>query len=369
MNIEEAQELLKRYADNQCTPEEKILVERWYLKESGESSSAIFAENLEGLNDEMWLGTLKKAGLKSAAAAILLFFAFGIYFYRSPEAAPNEQKVMKPADPLPGGSKAVLTLSNGTQIILDDIAIGKLAVQGNITIFKSENGQVIYDASAAANETGEAGNNTISTPRGGQYQVILPDGSKVWLNSDSSINFPTSFTGAQRNVSLTGEAYFEVASNPQKPFNVSANRSKISVLGTHFNLMAYSDEAFLRATLLEGSIRVSSGAASLLVKPGEQADIKSENIIVSEADIAGSIAWKNGYFYFKKTDIKAVMRQISRWYDLDVEYRGEIPKTEFSGKMYRNVNATKVLEILSYFKVNYRLEEAGSSGRRKIIIL
>ncbi len=382
MNKEEAQNLLKRYANNQCTPEEKILVERWYLKESDQPDSDRANDDLSQHENEMWLGTLKKAGLPAersgarfyakiaSAAAILLFVGFGVYFFRLKE-QPVVQKVVKVTDPLPGGKKAILTLSDGSRIILDDISNGTLAKQGNITINKTSDGQIIYDASGAAGEKGFEGTyNTISTPRGGEYQVILPDGSKVWLNSASSIRFPTIFSDQQRDVTLTGEAYFEVARNPARPFNVSANKMKVSVLGTHFNLMAYDDEASVKATLLEGSIRVSSGTSSALVKPGEQAHISAKNISVSQADVEEAMAWKNGYFYFKNTDIKSVMRQLSRWYDVEVEYGGGIPETVFSGKMYRNVNASKLLDILSYFKVNFRVEEPSyPSGKIKIVVL
>ncbi|HEY1009446.1 MAG TPA: FecR domain-containing protein [Daejeonella sp.] len=382
MNREEAQDLLKRYANNQCTPEEKILVERWYLKESGELDSGHGNNDLSQREKEIWLGTLKKAGLPderggiwlyvkiASAAVILLFVGFGGYFF-TVKNEPVVQRAVKVTDALPGGKKAVLTLSDGSRIILDDISNGTLAKQGNITINKTSDGQLIYDASGAAGEKNFEGTyNTISTPRGGEYQVILPDGSKVWLNSASSIRFPTMFSGGQRDVTLTGEAYFEVARNPARPFNVSANNMKVSVLGTHFNLMAYEDEASVKATLLEGSIRVSSGTSSALVKPGEQAHISAKNISVSQADLEEAMAWKNGYFYFKNTDIKSVMRQLSRWYDVEVEYGGDLPATVFSGKMYRNVNASKLLDILSYFKVNFRVEEPSSPSEKiKIVVL
>ncbi|WP_276347641.1 FecR family protein [Daejeonella sp. JGW-45] len=381
MNKDEAQDLLKRYANNQCTPEERILVERWYLKESDEPDSDRADDDLSRYEDEIWLGTLKKAGLPperskfrlyvklASAAAVLLFIGFGAYFLRLPEES-VVQKVDRVSDLLPGGKKAVLTLSDGSRIILDDISNGRLAVQGNITISKSSDGQIIYDASGALQSAPEQGYNTISTPRGGEYQVILPDGSKVWLNSASSIYFPTTFSDEHRSVTLTGEAYFEVAKNPGRPFKVSANGMEVSVLGTHFNLMAYDDEASVKATLLEGSIRVSSGRSSALVKPGEQAEMHAKNISVNQTDVEQAVAWKNGYFYFRNTDIKSVMRQLSRWYDVEVEYAGDTPETVFSGKMYRNVNASKLLDILSYFKVNFRLEEPSSSSERiKIIVL
>lgn len=384
MNKDEARDLLRRYSNNDCTPEEELLVERWYLKESDRKNMVDYESNFSLMESEIWDGTLEKAGLPveknrmhilgraASAAAILLFIGFGAYFFSlRGEQEPASPEIAKITDAKPGGNKAVLTLADGSKIILDHINNGILVNQGNVVISKSVDGQLIYDASGVASGNDlKTGFNTITTPRGGQYQVVLPDGSKVWLNSASSIYFPTAFSGDERNVRVTGEAYFEVVKNQGIAFNVLANGTTIKVLGTHFNIMAYSDESSLKTTLLEGSVRVVSGKSATLIKPGEQAEVTDGNIAVGSADIEEAVAWKNGYFYFKKTDIKSVMRQLSRWYDVDVEYKGHIPETAFSGKMYRNVNASKLLDILSYFKVNFRLEEASSpSGKQKIIIL
>ncbi len=384
MNKDEAGDLLRRYANNDCTPEEKILVERWYLQESGCEDSDDLQNNFSARESEIWKGTLKKAGLPpgrsrlrfigslASAAAILLFIGFGVYFFSLKDKVPEtSSEIAKTTDVKPGGNKALLILADGSEIILDDSRNGTLVNQGNVVISKSADGHLVYDASRAVSENDrETAFNTISTPRGGQYQVVLPDGSKVWLNSASSIYFPTAFNGSERNVTITGEAYFEVVKNQGKAFSVLANGITVKVLGTHFNVMAYSDESSLKTTLLEGSVRVVSGRSATLIKPGQEAEVTNGNISVGSADTEEAMAWKNGYFYFKNTDIRSVMRQLSRWYDVDVEYKGAIPETVFSGKMYRNVNASKLLDILSYFKVNFRVEESSSpAGKPKIVIL
>lgn len=382
MNKDEARELLTKYTNNDCTPEEKALVERWYIKEAANQTLPDYKGDLSREKAEIWAGTKQKAGLAqpglkagriwmASAAAILIFVSAGLYFFnlKQPKQA---VAVIEKADVIPGGNKAILTLGDGSKIILDQAGNGTLAKQGNIVINKTADGQLIYNASnSALNEKNlKVAYNTISTPRGGQYHVVLPDGSEVWLNSASSINFPTAFTGNERNVTITGEAYFEVMPSATKRFNVKANGTNVQVLGTHFNVMAYADETSVKTTLLEGSVKVSSGNAVNTIKPGEQAETIKGKINVSNADVDEAIAWKNGYFYFKDTDIKTVMRQISRWYDVDVEYKGAIPETVFSGKMYKNVNASKVLEILSYFKVNFRIENPlTQSGRKTIVIL
>ena len=377
MNTDEARELLARYTKNDCTAEEKVLVERWYLKEAAGQAFPEARIDFSKEKAEIWTGIRIKAGLSSgrrirawvaSAAAVLVVLSAALYFFRSDQ--PQVPAVAgKKADVIPGGNKAVLTLADGFSIILDQAGNGTVAKQGNVVINKTGDGELIYDASARSKNNAIVGYNTISTPRGGEYQVILPDGSKVWLNSASSINFPTVFSESERNVVITGEAYFEVASNASKPFIVKANGTSVQVLGTHFNVMAYTNEGSVKTTLLEGSVKVSSGRESNIIKPGEQAQITNGKINVSAANLEEAVAWKNGYFYFRNTDIKTVMRHISRWYDVDVEYRGAVPETVFSGKMYRNVNASKVLEILSYFKVNFIIEQPVTPSDKKTIVI
>ncbi|MEP7259435.1 MAG: FecR domain-containing protein, partial [Flavitalea sp.] len=237
--------------------------------------------------------------------------------------------------------------------------------QGALKIIKLDSDQLAYQGSSSIATTTIPAYNTIATPRGSQFQVILPDGTKAWLNAASSLRFPTAFTGNERIVELDGESYFEVAHNASMPFRVKLKGGiDIKVLGTHFNVHAYSDEQ-VKATLLEGSISLQSEQGSAILKAGQEASVKKsgELTIVKDADIDQAVAWKNGLFDFNKADIGAVMRQIERWYDVEITYQGEIPKKEFVGKFSRDSNISEVLQILELSKIHFIKEG------RKIIIL
>ncbi|SHL99265.1 FecR family protein [Mucilaginibacter sp. OK098] len=260
-----------------------------------------------------------------------------------------------------GGQKATLTLANGARILLDDAKNGTLSSQGNTRVIKT-NGKLAYNA----DKNDLIGNvyNTVSTPRGGHYQVVLPDGSQVWLNAASSIRFPTAFTGKERIVEITGEAYFEVAKNKTLPFVVKVNNSEVRVFGTHFNVMAYTDEAAIKTTLLEGSVQFSNGLASCMLKPGEQSQLnKSGQVkVISGVDVDNAIAWKNNMFNFENTDIEVVMRQLSRWYDVDVVYNKKV-NDRFFAEIPTTSKLSEVLKALELTgKVNFDIQG------RKIII-
>lgn len=311
------------------------------------------------------------------AAAVMLLLGTGAYWWlkrspRTPEAVLVQEKSgdQLKNDVMPGGNKAVLTLANGATIILDNAANGTLAQQGNARVVKLNDGQLSYDQSAQ-----NAGNpltthhspltyNTLTTPRGGQYQLVLPDGSKVWLNAASSIRYPTVFAGNERRVEITGEAYFEITKNAAMPFRVifplyqgapggASREGAIEVLGTHFNINAYDDEEAIKTTLLEGKVKITKDAASVILNPNQQASIpyssqssqSSRSIPVKTVDVEEVMAWKNGAFQFAGAGIQAVMRQISRWYDVEVEYKGNI-SLHFAGTMSRNVNISQVIEML-----------------------
>ncbi|TFF38495.1 FecR family protein [Mucilaginibacter psychrotolerans] len=307
----------------------------------------------------------KNGWLKYAvAASILIFMTVGAYLFTYKQTTGTSNAKI---DFTPGGNKAMLTLSNGSKIILTDAKNGKLASQGNIAVTKTHDGEVSYDASASTDpEKGtKPSYNTINTPKGGQYQVLLADGSKVWLNSVSSITFPTSFTGKERHVEITGEVYFEVAKNKTKPFFVKAGNQEVEVLGTHFNINSYNDEPDIKTTLLEGSVKIRqlNNSFSAFLKPGQQAVSKlSGPIQIRDADIEQVIAWKNGLFQINDASIEAIMRQAARWYDVDIEYEGKIPQRQFSGKIKRNVKASEFLQMLTYFNVHSSIEG------RKIIV-
>ncbi len=311
----------------------------------------------------------------AAAAIILLLLSVGGYFIFNRAAQKQIAQTEKRQQPYkndiaPGGNKAILTLANGTQIILDSAANGALTQQGNTKIIKLDSGRLAYNA--LNEKPGEVLYNTISTPRGGQYQIVLADGSKVWLNAASSLRFPASFTGKERKVELAGEGYFEVAKNAAMPFRVSVNPGspagrdmQVEVLGTHFNVNAYDDEGVIKTTLLEGSVKVSKGNDVGFIKPGQQARLYNSGHIkiIADVDAEDAISWKNGYFSFDKDDLPTVMRQIARWYDVEISYEGNIPKREFGGKIDRNSNASQVLKILEESKVHFRIEG------KKIIVM
>ena len=295
----------------------------------------------------------------AAAAAILILLGAGTYLlvirtHENNTAKTGTSTGVQP-DVLPGGNKAVLTLADGSTIMLDSAANGKLVQQGKTTVIKSGDGQLVYDAKALTTDHSPLTYNTLATPRGGQYQLVLPDGSKVWLNAASSIRYPTVFTGSERKVEIKGEAYFEVAHDKTKPFTVhfsagagAGREGAVQVLGTHFNVNAYEDEAMVKATLLEGAVTVTEGAASAMLKPGEQAVLSRTNsqlTIHHSPDLDQVMSWKNGQFYFSNSDIETIMRQMARWYDVEVEYKVH-PTDGYTISLSRNVPVSKLLKYL-----------------------
>ncbi|WP_428329403.1 FecR family protein [Mucilaginibacter sp.] len=301
------------------------------------------------------------------AAAVLVFVTGGLLTVYNTNSLKSTNKLIakqKATVIVPGGQKAILTMGNGKTIVLDSAANGLLAKTGTSNVLKTHNGQIIYNTGATANDAAdEVSYNTLSTPKGGEYQVVLPDGTKVWLNAASSITYPVAFVGNERRVKLTGEAYFEVAKNKSKPFYVKMNNDvEVKVLGTHFNIAAYSDDAEITTTLLEGSVQITKNKAQSLLSPGQQAVInyKSDNIAVSEANIDDAMAWKNGYFIFNDDNITGIMKKISRWYDVDVEYKGTIPDQNFGGTFHRSKSITELLHHLEKIgKIHFKV-----SGRR-----
>lgn len=317
-----------------------------------------------------------KMWLKVAAAVIVVPLLIYLYKqYNSNEA--SLQPVVNKTRPVntditPGGNKALLTLADGKQIVLEDAKSGLLAQEENTTINKQD-GILVYNAQGTG--LAQPQFNTISIPRGGHYRIILPDGSKVWLNASSSLRFPTAFAGAERNVELRGEAYFEVEKNERMPFIVTVmnerkyegdagNNMRIQVLGTHFNVMAYEDEPDAVTTLLEGSVRVSNNVNNVLLKPGQQAlSNKASKLRVSAGDTEGAVAWKNGYFKFSNENIRSIMNKISRWYNVDVEYKGKVPEKNLWGTVSRFEDVSEVLKTLELTgSIHFKLE-----GRRLIV--
>lgn len=334
--------------------------DEFFLEEGLETMDQLGDENVWE-NEKVWavikgkkpaeVKLLKRAWY-AAAASIIIILSIAVYQWY-PADHHNIKEIAKVQAPVipPGSNKAMLQLADGTMIPLDSTGNGTLAQQGHTSIIKLDSGQLAYHADASAAESNLY--NTIITPRGGQYQVMLADGSKVWLNAASSLRFPASFKGLPgREVELNGEAYFEVAKNKQQPFRVitihEGKKVEIEVLGTHFNVMAYKDENMLKATLLEGSVKVSNSTGSALLQPGQQAQIisgKAAIEIVKEVDVQQATAWKNGIFEFAGEDIRSVMRQLTRWYDIDVQY-SDVITSHFMGTISRNVNASEVFKML-----------------------
>jgi transmembrane sensor len=301
------------------------------------------------------------------AAAILVFFIAGLAVFNNRKAKTDNQIATnnKPAVIVPGSNKAILTVSGGKTIVLDAAANGLVAKTGAGEVLKTQQGQLVYkDSGAKALAAVEY--NTLTTPRGGEYQLVLPDGTKVWLDAASSITYPVAFTGNSRRVKLTGQGYFEVAKNKEKPFYVDVNQTEIKVLGTHFNISAYDDDGKNTTTLLEGSVQVTKNNKIAMLKPGQQAVIVkgSDNIAVSEADIEDAMAWKNGYFIFNDDDIRGIMRKVSRWYDVDVDFQRDFSDQHFGGTFYRSKS---INELLDHFQkignMHFKI-----SGRRIIVM-
>ncbi len=290
-----------------------------------------------------------------AAALIAAIAGTAWFFAGAPGSNPANKPIAEVNTILPGSDKAVLTLADGSQVVLDSTVQDVIKEQGNVDIL-SKGGRLVYDASKLVKRDAQAVFiNTITTPRGGQYQVVLPDGTAVWLNAASSISFPTAFTGGERKVSITGEAYFEVARDKSKPFRVSVvprvgitGGMEVTVLGTHFNINAYPDEDAMRTTLVEGSVMVRKEGAQMKIVPGEQASIAANSSVFqkSNPDIEEVLAWKNGRFKFNNTDVVSIMRQMARWYDVEIKTEGDLSAIRFSGGISRKDNIEKLLEIL-----------------------
>jgi ferric-dicitrate binding protein FerR (iron transport regulator) len=395
---------IEHYLEGKATPGERQLVQEWYhsFNDDEVEIPVNIIELRTKVAERIWLRlsesvqhtepetTTKVIPIyrrnwirASAAAVILLLFVAGWYYLsgktnKNPIAPPIVTKPVQ-HDVDPGGDKAILTLDDGRKIVLDSAANGMLSQQGRSQVVKLADGQVVYNTgNPVAAENFPITYNTLTTPKGGQYKLTLPDGSEVWLNAASSIRYPTTFIGNERKVEITGEVYFEVkpiytAGNmygKKMPFIVLFGstsapaldvRHRIEVVGTHFNVMAYDDEKVSRTTLLEGSIKIQpetpNGPSTWLV-PGLQAQITPDlRMTVDEsADLNEVVAWKNGLFQFRDTDIETIMRQFSRWYDIDVKYAGAIPSMKLTGKAPRNISLASMLKILALSDVKYQIE-------------
>jgi transmembrane sensor len=364
MNKEELKSLLEKFDAGHCTAEEVGMLENWYLQWRTDEEIDLADAEAEQRIDHIWSRLdeepkVQKTPLRlwprfAAAAVILITLSSGLFFYL--HRGGSTPAMIAKQDVPAGGNKAYLTLADGKRIVLNNAANGQLAKETGVAISKSAEGQLVYtlsDQSIARNA--KPIYNKIETPKGGQYQIVLPDGTKVWLNSASSLRFPATFTNVKtREVELSGEAYFEVAHNKKLPFIVKTARQELSVLGTHFNLSSYADEEVTKTTLLQGAVLIHrlgdivnpvEGKDFAVLKPGQQATLR-KTIQTGPADIEMATAWKEGNFLFNALDLKSILRQLSRWYDVEVDY-SHVPENRFfTGFISRSVNLSKVLEML-----------------------
>ncbi len=392
MTNKEVEKLLEKYNAGKSSEEDKILLESWYLQYSGKDFD-LQLEELSLLKEASWhhvdpqqqkiiikQSTPSRIWLNYAAAILAVcIISLGLLFYFNPE---QDLKVPEIAivnhDLSPGTHRATLTLHDGTVVSLDDSATGVIAQEQGVKISKTAEGQIVYLVTAKTNTTSKKEKyNQITTPKGGQYQVILPDGTKVWLNAASSLKYPEQFDLQTRSVELHGEAYFEVksrksASGKNIPFLVKTFSQTVEVLGTQFNINAYDDENDVKTTLIEGLVQVSSQgstkaitskkANTVLLYPNQQSVLTENAFNVLDVNAQESIAWKNGYFIFDHANLETVMRQLSRWYDVEIIYKGNSSSETFTGKFQRNMNLLKVLEILEFAQVKFKIE-----GKKMII--
>ncbi|MFC0518573.1 FecR family protein [Mucilaginibacter angelicae] len=380
--------LYEKYMSGQCTDAEKRLLDTYrdemQLADEGWNDDVVNEADVRAriwqrLNENRNVVPVSKYKIYKSrwlqvAAVLLVALLAGLLFILNKRnqrtdnvtltAIPHQKPIV------PGANKAYLTLANGLKIVLDDAKNGALANQSGIKVSKAGNGVLVYHfTKSATNKTANAlpEFNTITTPRGGQYQVVLGDGTRVWLNAASSIRFPQPFNGHERLIELTGEAYFEVAKDKTHPFIVQANGTKVQVYGTHFNVNAYPDNSNVTTTLLEGSVQMSNNSRAAMLVPGEQgvSTKTGSTISVSRADIQQTMAWKNGFFIFHDLNIVDVMKQVGRWYDVDIEYQdNDVKNNEFGGTISRYKSITELMDIMQLTRsVHYKIE-----GRRVIIM-
>jgi transmembrane sensor len=371
-------ELVNRYQQNQASPAERILMEEYLKSLETDNLLHLTAEEEVGLRGRMKANIDEALPTKmperrwklkiasyATAAVLLLVVGYGVFFLDGTKYI--KTRTSKSDLITTGGNKAVLTLANGSRIELNEAGEGKLANQGNVLITKTKDGKLIYQIKGNTNAE-SAGENIISTPRGGQFQVILPDQTRVWLNAASSIAFPAAFKGNERNVKVTGEVYFEVAHDVRRPFLVRTRQDvTVEVLGTHFNVNAYDDEPVIAATLLSGSVLVKTTSASKTIVPGEQARVntnQNSKINVSTVNTNNVVAWKDDLFIFEKEDIQTAMRRISRWYNVDIVYTKGIPQKTIGGTINRFKDVSELLDLIELTGgVKFKIE-----GRRILVM-
>ncbi|GEP95027.1 FecR family protein [Chitinophaga cymbidii] len=394
MDRSSARDLLIRYRSGDCTESERQLVESWILHGAAGPPDLSDVELLDDLLDiRLRLeSSMRKQDLKATVfrrwlpyAAMLIFVVSAAIWTYSRMNSGKQGLRRETADVLPGGNTATLTLPDGSIVKLSDtqggIVMGDEVKYTDGTTVPGTNGQSPGHGAGAATQNASAVSQrlTLAIPKGSTYRVTLPDGTRVWLNTASTLTYPSRFSDSERIVELAGEAYFEVSeirapvqrasgnSGPSRkvPFIVRTRSQSVEVLGTQFNIAAYADETAAKTTLVEGSVRVGAAqnTASAVLKPGQQSVVSGKQISVAEVDVAAYTSWKEGYFTFNGTELREAMRQLSRWYDVDVIYEGNIPPTPFYGKISRSNSLAGVLDILKEGNVHFRIENNGTAYR------
>lgn len=382
MNLPEEQQeaLLQKYLDGQCTPEEIATLYSWLLSSDAhrpllsvmqqdferimkerpvvpeELSNRIESRLLQSISTSKEETVPMRVSFRrnwTIAATVALLVASGItLFYTVRKPAAPLPAAVQVADVMPGTNKAVLTLADGTVVTLD--STGKQVIQQGATIVKQQNGKLEY---AVSGGNAAVGYNTLKVPRGGQFTVELPDGTIAWLNSASSLRYPTAFTGNNRTVEMEGQGYFEVKQNAKRPFVVKVNAIEVQVLGTAFDIMAYPDEDAVKTTLISGAVKVKSAKTEKLLHPGDQAAISNSTgaVLVQPVDVAAVTAWKTGFFEFDNANINIIMRQLARWYDIEIDTRNA-DRRLFGGRINRNLPLSEMLKLLETSGAKFNLE-------------
>ncbi|WP_345953384.1 FecR domain-containing protein [Mucilaginibacter sp. PAMB04168] len=362
-SYKDIQKMIERYVAGTATAEEAAFVESYYAYQdrnevpdiSADEKEALRKETFENISNQLNATPQTKKRIiniyrYATVAAVLLVATTTAYLFlhrASPSNKLENVSVKKPLDVMPGSNKAILTLADGSTMILDDKADGNLKELPGLIITKTRKGELVYKVLSKQSSEQITAINTVTTPKGGQYQVVLPDGTRVWLNAASRLTYPQFFAGKTREVKLEGEGYFEVSKNKAMPFHVFTGNQDVEVTGTHFNINGYMDDGSINTTLLEGGITLHHHGRSQKIIPGEQANVltKPFAIKVQRVDTEEVVAWKNGLFEFNNASLRQIMSQLERWYDIKVDY-SSLPAKRYNGMVPRSANLSRVLKML-----------------------
>lgn len=374
MDSGQAKQLLTRYLNGECSPQEQEWVEQWYqaLESTGDfelsesEKKMLGIRMMENLERRIQFAPVVPISLSSrnyskywwvAAAVVLAFISTTWIWISRSNSIPQQAPIVMVADSIkaPDAVRATITLSNGQQILLDSLLAGNSANDHGIKMVRLASGEIVYQVNGSEiDETLLM--NTMNNPRGSRVAtLVLADGTKVWLNAESTVTYPIAFKGNERRVSITGEAYFEVAKAAGKPFYVVHNNNEVKVLGTHFNVNTYQEEKEVAVTLLEGSVSVTTGSANSTLLPGQQALLNNIIKVKSNVDTEQVMAWKNGLFHFEKASLQKVLSEVGRWYDMEVKFEGTPPDMQFGGEIPRSSSLGQVLKILEESDVQFRV--------------